>query len=492
MFPQQDPIPDPSRRRFLRHGAAVAGATLAGPLLMSGAGSSRAAGNDVRSLVCIFLYGGNDGWNTVIPVDDTRHAAYRDARGVLALPREALLPLGASGFALHPALSALAPAWSRGEMAVAFGVGPLATPVDKAQLLAGGAAAPALPGNLFSHHDQQILWEGAGPDPFIRSGWGARASEALGTANPVISMSLAARFGVSAARVPLVLPGPGSEFGAFGLRPEDAIYAGAALRRQAIDLLYAPAQAGEAGALGQAFAASQRDAFAVAERLAALTRRAPRPGVRFGDGLDPIDDAFSSLVKPDGAFANRLAAQLYQVAKLIASPQVVRGTRQVYFAQLDGFDTHAAQVLAGDPLQGLHAALLRELGDAVAAFQSALAAIGHAERVITFTQSDFGRTLRPNATAGSDHGWSSTQLVFGAGVRGGLHGRYPGLVAGGADDLDVERSGQPAQGRMIPGSSVEQYAEPLLRWFGLDEAGLDQALPARRIAGPPGGALSLT
>ncbi len=485
------PTPAAARRRFLRHATATAGAALAGPLLMGGAAGSTAATPPVRSLVCIFLYGGNDGWNTVVPLDDTRYSAYRDARGVLALPREALVPLGASGFALHPALAALAPTWHRGEMAVAFGVGPLAEPVDKARLLAGSAGSSAWPGNLFSHHDQQILWEAAGADPFIRTGWGARASEALGTSNPVISMSLAARFGVSQRRVPLVLPGPGSEFGAFGLRPEDAVYAGATLRRQAIEALYAPQNAGHAGSLGETFAASQREAFAVSERLAALTRRAPRPGARRGDLFDPIDEAFMPLVRPDGSFANRLAGQLYQVAKLVAAPQVVGGTRQVYFAQLDGFDTHAAQVLAGDPLLGLHALLLRELGDAVAAFQAALAAIGQTEQVITFTQSDFGRTLRPNATSGSDHGWSSAQLVFGGAVRGGLHGRYPSLALGGADDLDIDRPGLPAQGRMIPTSSVEQYAEPLLRWFGLDDAGLDVALPSRRVANPVGGRLDL-
>jgi uncharacterized protein (DUF1501 family) len=150
------------------------------------------------------------------------------------------------------------------------------------------------------------------------------------------------------------------------------------------------------------------------------------------------------------------------------------GARQVYFAQLGGFDTHGGQIGA-DALSGHHAGLLKQLGDALACFQDALAALGLAESVTTFTQSDFGRTFLPNNSSGTDHAWGNHHLVLGGAVKGGFYGSYPTLALGGPDDVGVDPWEQ--QGRWIPTSSVDQYAATLLGWMGASAAQLDGILP---------------
>ena len=180
-------------------------------------------------------------------------------------------------------------------------------------------------------------------------------------------------------------------------------------------------------------------------------------------------------------FTNDLGAQLYQVARFVNARSTVRGSRQVFFVQMGGFDTHADQI-GGDALGGVHASLLQESAQAMAAFWQALQAIGMADRVTLFTQSDFGRTLAPNSSQGTDHAWGNHQLVMGAAVAGGQgYGVYPSLLPGGPDDVGVDD--WELQGRWIPTQSVDQYAATLLRWWGLGEAQLDQALPNLRNFG---------
>jgi len=142
---------------------------------------------DYKALVCIFLYGGNDGMNMVVPNDTTRYDQYSGVRKGLAIPKANLVPLGGTGFGLHPAMGALGAAWGEGKLAPVFNVGPLAQPLTKAQYRAAAANSEILPDSLFSHSDQQILWETGSSDALTRTGWGGRASETLATVNPVIS-----------------------------------------------------------------------------------------------------------------------------------------------------------------------------------------------------------------------------------------------------------------------------------------------------------------
>jgi uncharacterized protein (DUF1501 family) len=470
---RQAPATDLARRQFLhRSGTLAAALGLGGAAQLATLSPARAA--DYKALVCVFLYGGNDGQNMVVPTDAARHAQYAAARPGLALPRAALLPLGSTGYGLHPALAALQPAWQRQALAPLFNVGPLFAPTTKADYLAAPANSPLRPDNLFSHSDQQTLWETATTSAQSRTGWGGRTAQALGTINPVISLGGNGRFGLSDLQTPLVLPGPGETFGAYTLQPSDAGWAPMAARKLAIDALYAQPLSGR---LAAAYAGQQREAFVVSQRLGALVSRQP-----FTAGSSAaLDNAFAPLIA-NGRLTTPLARQLYQVAKLIDGRATVQGDRQIFFVQLGGFDTHASQALSSDPLDGQHARLLQQLGDALAAFDRAMVAIAMDTAVTTFTQSDFGRTLAGNSSQGTDHAWGNHQLVMGGAVRGGTtYGTFPQLVLGGPDDVGVQSWER--HGRWIPTSSVDQYAATLLTWFGASPAQIDNVLPNLRNFG---------
>ncbi len=464
-------IPNPARRSFMQRSgfalsAALGGAALA-PLLLA---PSRAWAADYKALVCVFLYGGNDGSNTIVPTDAARHGAYAAARPALAIPRASLVPLNGTEFGLHPAIAALRAPWELGQMAAVFNTGPLAAPLTKAQWIAAAANSPLIPENLFSHSDQQVLWECAGASAMAREGWGARGAEALATVNPVISVGGNGRYGVSATRAPLVLPGSGDFFGAYGMSPDELQWAPMRQRKTSLDAIYA-ADAGSR--IGNAYAQQTRDAFVVSQRLADIVAATPGQRAEFA----AIDRAFLPLTAA-GKITTPLARQLYQTAKLIVSNATVQGNRQLYFAQLGGFDTHADQAGYNSPTTGQHAGLLKQLGDALAAFQRAMNDIGLGPAVTTFTQSDFGRTLASNSTGGTDHAWGNHHIVLGGAVRGGLYGRYPELTLGGPDDVGVEAWER--QGRWIPTTAVDQYAATLLGWFGAADAQLNAVLPNLR------------
>lgn len=461
-----EPPVSPARRRCLAGGATLAAALGTGSVanLMSVRPAHAA---DYKALVCVFLFGGNDGMNMIVPSDSTRYATYAGVRGPLAIPRSSLVPLGNSGFGLHPALSALAPAWAAGGLAPVFNIGPLVQPLTKAQYVAAAANSPLLPDSLFSHADQQTLWETGGSSVLTRTGWGGRAADTLGTANPVISLAGAARFGSGSTQAPLVLPGPGSVFGAYGLQATDT-WAPQLARQAAITSLYGQAQEID---LADAYAAAQRDAFKVSARLAPIIKASPGAA----GAIAAIDTAFVGITS-GGKITSDLGKQLYQVANLIAGNATVQGNRQIFFASMGGFDTHGGQVVSGSPTQGTHAALLQQLGDALGAFRGALVALGLDTAVTTFTQSDFGRTFAPNNSNGTDHAWGNQHLVMGGSVKGGTtYGTYPDLVLGGAND--VGQHSWELQGRWIPTSSVDQYAATLLGWFGASASQLDAILP---------------
>jgi uncharacterized protein (DUF1501 family) len=461
-----------SRREWLKRSSALmAGSFGTATLGHLALGTTPAYAANYKALVCIFLLGGNDGMNLIVPTDSARYNQYAGVRGAagLALPQSSLVRLTGSNYGLHPSLSALKPFWDNATLAPVFNVGPLFAPLTKDQYRSQPDGSELIPDALFSHSDQQFQWETSTSVSQTRTGWGGRASTELGTANPVISLSGNPRFGIEELRSPLALPGPGSFFGAYDIQGDSLNWEPNRLKREAIDALYANPQK---AVLGNAYADQQEIAFEVSQRLVDVV--ASRPGD--ADSSPEIDSAFASLTTADGNIATYTGQQLYQIAKLIRSNAIVQGNRQIFFASQGGYDTHSDQVAYNDPLLGLHAGLLKELGDALAAFQQAMNNLGMSQSVTAFTQSDFGRTFTPNSTLGTDHAWGNNHLVIGGSVKGkATYGTYPELVLGGKDDVGVEE--WELQGRWIPTSGVDQYASTMLGWFGADSGQIDRILP---------------
>ena len=420
---------------------------------------------DYKALVCVFLFGGNDGLNTVTPMDTARYEQYATVRGRLSLPREGLVALPGSNYGLHPAMSSLAGAWSDKALAPVFNVGPLQRPMTKAEYRAQQPGSPLIPDSLFSHAGQQLLWQASATKANTRTGWGGRATSALGTTNGVISFGGNSHFGLELHRSQLVLPGPGSTFGVEGLSTKDIEDPSVRARWEALKRIYAESQS---NTMLEAYSRQQREAFATSDRLGALVKKQP------SEASAALSQGFAPLVS-DGRITSGIGAQLFQIAKMIEDRGTVQGSRQIFFASLGGFDTHANQIGSG-VTNGHHANLLNQLAKAMAGFHQAMKNIGMSDQVTLFTQSDFGRTFKPNDSKGTDHAWGNHHLVMGGGVQGGkTYGTYPELVLGGRDDVD-ETESEP-HGRWIPTISVDQYASTLLQWFGADEAQLSTILP---------------
>lgn len=455
------------RRDWLR----LAGGTI-GLATVGGVGAMlaprTAIAGDYKALVCIYLVGGNDGFNMLVPTD-ARYAQYSSARDFLALPKTSLLRLSGTDYGFHPSMKSIMPLWADGKLAPIINVGPLQVPLTKAEYLAAGPDSPLVPESLFSHSDQQRAWQCANNNGMERSGWGARTTETMALNYPVISLGGNSRFGTGQKAPALVLPGPGASFATAGLAPGDIKYPADVKRKAAVDALYAAGA--QKGDIAEIYARMQRDAFEMSDRLFDLVKGVP------GDDTVPaaVDKAFDRLI--DGqTVTSELGAQLYQIAKLIAGRQQVQGDRHVYFASLGGFDTHANQIANEDSRTGTHADLLVEVAEAMTCFHDAMVNLGLSKQVTAFTSSDFGRTFLPNRSRGSDHGWGNVQLVCGGSVKGGAtYGDYPKPVLGGPDDVGVEEWDK--QGRWIPTSSVDQYASTLLKWFGATGPQMDTILP---------------
>lgn len=446
-----------NRRDWFKWMGGVAAVNVALPTSMAQATSA------YKALVCVFLSGGNDGLNTVVPID-ARYGDYQRVRAGLALPQASLLPLDGVPYGLHPSLAALQPIWNAGQMTAVFNVGPLMRPFEsKADFLAAyRARGQAIPPRLFSHADQQVLWQAVDGESISRSGWGGRAAQVLGAAQPVMSLGGNAHFGRSNARSAWVLPRPGAMFQIGGVQSPQWLHE--VKRRAAFEALYR--KQNYPSELMDVFARQEIEAMAVSDSLSGTLRTLP---IDLSEN-DPVRDAFAALTRADGrSLKTKLAEQLFQVAKLIRQGQSTGQGAQLYFVEAAGYDTHANQLRE-------HAALLRELGDGLAAFQRAVARLGLAESVTTFTASDFGRTVVPNSSAGTDHAWGNHHLVLGGAVRGKMtHGVYPSLELGGPDDVGEwpwER-----QGRWIPSTSVERYAQALLSWWGMGAAQVAAVLP---------------
>jgi uncharacterized protein (DUF1501 family) len=470
-----------SRRTFLQRSGqlALAGAALPTALNLAALGEAAAAtASDYKALVCVFLYGGNDYANTVVTFDSasyTQYAAVRggagEAGGGIALARADLertllkprKPLSEGRqYALHPSMTGLADLFNAGHAAVQLNVGPLVVPLTRAQFNSPDRKTYPLPPKLFSHNDQQSIWQSSSPEGST-VGWGGHLGDIALRGN---SKSLFTCMSVTGNAVFLsgdsALQYQVSTGGAVRVRAasDSAVYGSKAVKNLLSDLISTPS----AHPLENEYVrVVQRSREAEVHVAAALA------GSQTG-GATPLATEFPAN--------NPLADQLKMVARLIQGRQVLGAKRQVFMVSLGGFDLH-------DNLIGQQPVLLGRVSEAMAAFYRATVELGVSHKVTSFTASDFGRTLTSNGD-GSDHGWGAHHLVVGGAVNGGaFYGTPPPVSVGNTNA--AQDQWHVGQGRLLPSTSVDQYAATLARWFGVGSQELGGILPNLRQFGTAAG-----
>lgn len=443
-----------NRRKFLKHFASssVAGAGALSALGMSSA-SANIRNDDHKALVCIFLLGGNDGFNMVVPTSDAEYQQYSQIREGLAIPREgegSLLGINPAGdysgpnLGLHPSMSGARDLFQDGNLGIISNVGTLIKPTTRDLYINRAAENHPLPSHLFSHNDQQTFWQSLRNKGVEQPlGWAGRMADILmnDNANQTLSMNIS----LSGSNVLL----RGKDTTPYIMSPKGVVSAQGLDGSSVWDTQ-------RSTAFNHILNNNHQHIFA--KEYAKIKRRSL--------GLvTEITDAFSAAQPITTPFpaGNNLAQSLKSVAKMISARDQLGFSRQTFFIGVGGWDTHSNQLAK-------HSDLLAQLSSGLKYFYDTTVELGIENQVATFTASDFGRTLTSNGD-GTDHGWGSHQMVMGGAVGGGrVYGEFPSMVIGGADD-----SG--SRGRIIPTTSVDQYAAALARWFGINEADINSIFP---------------
>jgi uncharacterized protein (DUF1501 family) len=409
-----------------------------GGLTKFGEINALAAGTGYQALVCIYLAGGNDGHNTVIPIRTAQQGfgVYQSARGNLGLAQSLLLPInnGSDVYGLHPQLPEIQKLYEAGNAAVLANVGMLVKPITRAMYDTNNSSI--VPNALFSHSDQQSQWQSSIPTGLGNTGWGGRMADLLQASN-------------AGATFPAMTSTNGSSLFLTGQ-----------------ESFAANVPAGSATILNFGNAARQSGmqqllTFDNGLRLVQAANATLSRGESYATALSgALAGATIATQFPAG---NPLAAQLQTVARVIKVRTTLGLSRQIFFCLLGGFDTHGGQL----PIQST---LLQQLSQAMFAFYQATKELGVDQNVTTFTASEFGRTLAPNSS-GTDHAWGSHHFIMGTSVKGGrFFGQFPSLTLGG--DSDAYNTGT-----LIPTSSVDQYGATLAQWFGVGASSLPTIFP---------------
>ena len=441
---------DLARRAFLRRASltGIAGAAAPWALNLSLMAEAAAATDpaDYKALVCVFLYGGNDYANTLVPVDNLNYAAYAKIRGSIATPQADLLPTvlsndqalpGGLQYALAPQLSPLKPLWDAGKLALQLNVGPLIQPTTLAQY---NAKSVPLPPKLFSHNDQVSVWQSDRAEG-ARTGWGGRIGDLLLSGNG------------------------GSVFTCTSVTGNAVYLSGESAVQYQLTSNGAVAINGISRSLnGSSAAQAALRTLITADAAHVFASEYSRVTRRSIDAEGQVTAALAALPALSTTFdsANSLASQLKMVARLIAARASLGTKRQVFMVSLGGFDLH-------DFLVDKHPGLLTNVANALSSFYAATLELGVADKVTAFTASDFGRTMSSNGD-GSDHGWGSHHVVLGGAVKGGhFYGSAPAVAVSGPDDV--------GQGRLLPTTAVDQFGATLASWLGISDTNLPIVVP---------------
>lgn len=433
-----------TRRTFMHRSSQLAVMGAASGYAMGLAGLSDAAAFDssggYKALVCVFLLGGNDHANTLIPFDTANYNRYAQIRDTIAIGRDGLAgqvlnPLQEQTLtddmqlALAPTMPRLKTRFDQGVMAPLLNVGPLIAPITRQQFESDDVARFPRPAKLFSHNDQQSTWQSGSPEGSV-SGWGGRIGDLAASSN-TNSMFTA----INATGNAVFLSG--DQIQPYGISSNGAITIRALDRRlyrsqAASDALRTLLTAGNGHVFGNDYA------------------MANARSIQFS-GF--IEDAVANVSFDTEFGDSSLASQLEIVAQLIAARASLGVTRQVFLVATGGFDNH-------DGLIGTHEGLLAGVDTALDAFYRAMEEVGAADQVTAFTASDFGRTLASNGD-GSDHGWGGHHFVLGGAVNGGQ-------FYGTAPTISVEADDQVGRGRLLPSTSVDEYSATLAKWLGVE------------------------
>ena len=449
-----------TRRDFFRQAACAALGTAAlstaiRDLRFINAAMAQTTVNDYKALVCVFLSGGNDSNNLIIPLSPDDYQYYATIRTpVLAIPSAAALPIVPANddghqYGLHPNCPELRDLFNEAKLAVLFNTGTLLYPLSRSQYYSSAFKKPP---QLFSHSDQITQWQTSIPDQPALTGWGGRCADLLHSVQPDAKVSLSISVaGANTFEVGnMVSEYSVSTTGAIAL---SGLSTNSAARLKAVtnimDLTYPNLQA-------QAYSKVAAHAIGTADLLnSAIARTSPAA---------PYSFVFNTPF-PNTTLGN----QLKMVARLIDARAALNMRRQIFFCSVGGYDTHTNQTTVGNPSTGAHANLLGEVSKSLLAFQRAVEQLGIPNSVTAFTASDFGRTFPANGQ-GSDHGWGSHHLIVGGAVAGGrTYGKFPNQTINGPDDTST--------GRWIPSTAIDQYCATLAGWFGVSNNDLFTVFP---------------
>ena len=478
-----------TRREFVRQAACAAVGTAAmsfaiRDLRFMNAAVAQSNISDYKALVCIFLAGGNDSNNLIVPTITSEYNNYAAIRTpVLAIPQGSLLPISplindGHDYGFHPCCSQLQNLFGAGKLAVLFNTGTLIYPLNRAQYSSTPSKRPP---QLFSHADQVTQWQTSVPDQPALTGWGGRCADLLNAVQPGAPVSLSVTLaGANTFEV-------GNTVSQYSVSTSGAIslqnVSGARLQAltNILGLPYPNLQS-------KAYADVANHSINTGTLLnsAILATADPSSTQQFWTTPFPGSGSFQVTTPTSGTkFNSSLGPQLKMIARLIEAGHRAAASggfgmkRQIFFCQVGGFDLHSGQTdvpVGGSVLNGAHANLFAELSQCMNAFQNAMDQIGtlhgdpsFAQRVTAFTCSDFGRTFPANGQ-GSDHGWGSHHLIMGGAVRGQrTYGTFPTLAVNGPDDTST--------GRWIPTTACDQYFATLATWFGVDNSNLATVFP---------------